>query len=113
MAVSWCGQKKIFAVYIIDSYEPLSMPMARPWRIVSWHFFGPMLRAIVSEAIPSSLRRIACSTAISQNGLILIFILASSIAVEIQKQKTEIAGLCWGQREQFRLQEKQCQSPII
>ena len=60
---------------------PRSAPMASAVRMVSWACAGPIDTATISVALPSSLRRIASSTAISSNGFIDILTLASSTPV--------------------------------
>ncbi len=52
--------------------------MASAVRMVSEACCGPIDTAIISVALPASLRRIASSTAISSKGFIDILILASS-----------------------------------
>ena len=59
-------------------WMPRSTPIASAVRIVSCACFGPMDTATTSLAAPLSFSRIACSTAISQNGFMLIFTFASS-----------------------------------
>jgi hypothetical protein len=56
---------------------PRSAPIANPVRIVSVACYGPIETQITSVALPASLRRNASSTAISSNGFIDIFRLAS------------------------------------
>ena len=57
---------------------PLSMPIAKPVRIVSCAFAGPIEITIVSEAAPLSFSLTACSTEISSKGFIDILTFAKS-----------------------------------
>src|SRR4029079_10958695 len=60
---------------------PRSAPMASPVRMVSAACAGPIETTTTSVALPASFRRKASSTAISSNGFIDIFTLASSTPV--------------------------------
>jgi len=52
--------------------------MAKAVRKISWLLAGPTVTATISVAAPASLSRMASSTAISSNGLMLILTLAMS-----------------------------------
>jgi len=57
---------------------PRSAPMASAVRMVSLACAGPMETMTISVALPASFCRSASSTAVSSNGFIDIFTLASS-----------------------------------
>jgi hypothetical protein len=55
-----------------------SAPIARAVRKVSWALVSPADTATISVATPASLRRIACSQAISSKGFIDILTFVTS-----------------------------------
>mmetsp|Transcript_15240 Transcript_15240/g.28579 ORF Transcript_15240/g.28579 Transcript_15240/m.28579 type:complete len:203 (-) Transcript_15240:199-807(-) len=69
---SWSIRASVF------KWMPLSAPIAKAVRIVSWAFAGPIEHAMTSDATFFSFNRMASSTAFSQKGFIDIFTLFSS-----------------------------------